>query len=69
MEHHVTEAAQGGLTNLLDKAPETATLVDVNADKSPNYDSARTVKAADIRVGDSILVRPGQQVCPAGPSQ
>jgi cation transport ATPase len=63
VEHHVTEAAQGGLKDLLERAPQTAALIDVKADGSPDYATERTVNAAEIRVGDTILVRPGQQVC------
>lgn len=55
-------AAQGNLTALYDTIPKAAVLVEVGPDGSPDLGTARRVLAADVAVGDCMLVKPGEQV-------
>ena len=62
LEHALTERAQGDLAGLLAAAPQTASLVRLCADGSPDFATAAQARAADVPVGACMLVRPGEQV-------
>jgi len=62
VEHKLTDQAQGNLRSLFDSIPESATLVELGKDGEPNMDSQRQVKASDVRIGSTMLVKPGEQV-------
>jgi hypothetical protein len=62
LEHLLTAKAQGNLAALYDAMPKEATLVATAADGSPDVTTARRVLAADVAVGDCMLVKPGEQV-------
>ena len=53
---------QGNLKSLFDNVPESATLVEVDKSGEPVMDSQRQIKAVDVRIGSTMLVRPGEQV-------
>jgi cation-transporting P-type ATPase J len=67
VEHRLTHRAQGSLQTLFDSIPESATLVELGADSEPDMDRQRQVKAADVRLGQTMLVKPGEQVGGAYP--
>lgn len=54
LEAVMTARTRASIDALLDLAPETATLLD--------GDGERTVRAADLVVGDRVLVRPGERI-------
>ena len=70
VEHLLTDRAQGNLAALYDTIPKTAVLVDPPAggngngsgSAGPDMGSARRVRAAEVAVGDCMLVKPGEQV-------
>lgn len=55
LEAFATRRTEDSIAGLLDLAPETATLLDSDGVE-------RTVRTADLQVGDVILVRPGDRV-------
>jgi len=62
VEHMLTERAQGSLQALHDAVPDHAELVTLGDDGAPNLGSVRRVLAADVAVGDTVLVKPGRQI-------
>lgn len=62
VEHLLTDRAQGNLAALYDAMPKEAVLVGMGPDGRPDLASARRVLAADVAVGDCMLVKPGEQV-------
>lgn len=62
VEHLLTDKAQGNLASLLEKAPQTATIVQATAEGQPDLGRTDTVRAENVRVGSLMLVRPGEQV-------
>ena len=62
VEHLLTDKAQGNLASLLEKAPQTATLVQATAEGQPDLGRTDTVRAEDVHIGSLMLVRPGEQV-------
>lgn len=62
VEHQLTDRAQGSLETLFDSIPESATLVELDKAGEPDMDRQRQVKAADVRIGQTMLVKPGEQV-------
>jgi cation transport ATPase len=62
VEHKLTDQAQGNLRTLFDSIPESATVVELDGDGEPVMDSQRQVAAADVRIGSTMLVKPGEQV-------
>lgn len=62
LEHALTERAQGSLTSLLESAPQTAALVPLRPDGSPDLAAVSQARAADVPPGACMLVRPGEQV-------
>lgn len=65
VEHLLTDRAQGNLASLLEKAPQTATLLQATADGQPDFARKQSVRAEDVSVGSLMLVRPGEQVMPS----
>jgi len=62
VEHLLTDKAQGNLASLLQKAPQTATILQATADGQPDFGRKKDVRAEDVHVGSLMLVRPGEQV-------
>ncbi|KAL4459085.1 hypothetical protein ABPG75_013950 [Micractinium tetrahymenae] len=62
VEHLLTDKAQGNLAALYDSMPKAAVLVSLTAGGEPDLGSARRVLAAEVAVGDLMLVKPGEQV-------
>lgn len=62
VEHKLTERATGDLKSLFDSVPDSATLIDLTSDGSPDMDSQQVMKAADVDIGAHMLVKPGEQV-------
>ena len=62
VEHLLTDRAQGNLASLLEKAPQTATVLETTADGQPDFARKQSVRASDVRVGSLMLIRPGEQV-------
>ena len=60
--HLLTDKAQGNLASLLEKAPQTATILQATAEGQPDFSQTDTVRAVDVHVGSLMLVRPGEQV-------
>lgn len=65
VEHLLTDRAQGNLASLLEKAPQTATVLQATADGQPDFARKQSVRAEDVSVGSLMLVRPGEQVMPS----
>ena len=65
VEHLLTDRAQGNLASLLEKAPQTATVLQATADGQPDFARKQSVRAEDVSVGSLMLVRPGEQVRPS----
>ncbi len=61
VEHLLTDKAQGNLASLLQKAPQTATILQTAADGLPDFARKETVRASDVHIGSLMLVRPGEQ--------
>ncbi|MDV6261930.1 heavy metal translocating P-type ATPase [Rhodococcoides yunnanense] len=55
LEAVLTRRTADSIRGLLDLAPETATIIDTDGDE-------RRVDAADLRIGDIVLVRPGEHI-------
>jgi len=65
VEHALTARARGGLGSLAAQVPAVATVVDAPpGGGEPDLATARTLAAADVAVGQLMLVRPGEQVRP-----
>ena len=62
VEHLLTDKAQGNLASLLEKAPQTATILQATAEGQPDFSRTESVRAVDVRVDSLMLVRPGEQV-------
>ncbi|KAK9826478.1 hypothetical protein WJX81_003446 [Elliptochloris bilobata] len=63
VEHALTARARGGLGDLAARVPDAATVLDApTAGAEPDLATARSVAAADVAVGQLMLVRPGEQV-------
>ena len=62
VEHLLTDRAQGNLASLLEKAPQTATVLQATSDGQPDFARKQSVRAEDVSVGSLMLVRPGEQV-------
>ncbi|CAG9466579.1 unnamed protein product [Pedinophyceae sp. YPF-701] len=62
LEDSITGRAQGDLSELLRSTPPQATRVTVGADGSPDMATAVVVDTQDIAVGDTCLVRAGENV-------
>ncbi len=62
VEHVLTHRAQGDLRSLFNRVPDTAVLVDMKADGSPNLAETRRLPVQDVPVGSMMLIRPGEQV-------
>ena len=62
VEHALTARARGGLGDLAARVPDAATVLDAPADGGePDLATSRSVAAADVAVGQLMLVRPGEQ--------
>jgi len=62
VEHLLTARAQGSLKALYASVPDHADLVSLGPDGAPALDSVRRVLAADVTIGDVMLIKPGGQV-------
>ena len=62
VEHLLIDKAQGNLASLLEKAPQTATILQATAEGQPDFSQTDTVRAEDVHIGSLMLVRPGEQV-------
>ncbi len=62
LEHKLTDQAQGNLQALFDATPESAVLVELNPEGSPDMSRLQTAKARDVAAGSNMLIRPGEQV-------
>lgn len=60
LEDYAASRAKGALTALLDQTPQTAHLAEV--DPTTGEETLVDVAASDVKVGDHILVRPGEVV-------
>ena len=65
VEHLLTDRAQGNLASLLEKAPQTAIVLQATSDGQPDFARKQSVRAEDVSVGSLMLVRPGEQVRPS----
>ena len=63
VEHMLTDKAQGSLKALFDSIPNHADVVDIGEDGQLDLSSTRHVPTSEVKVGETILVRPGCQVC------
>jgi cation transport ATPase len=63
VEHMLTDKAQGSLKALFDSIPNHADVVDIGEDGQIDLSSTRHVRTSDVKVGETILVKPGCQVC------
>jgi len=62
VEHMLTDKAQGSLKALFDSIPNHADVVDMGEDGQIDLSSTRHIPTSDVKVGETILVRPGCQV-------
>jgi cation transport ATPase len=63
LEDRLTARARGSLERLLDSVPQRATRVAVDpATGAPEASTAAECAASDVRVGEHVLVRPGEAV-------
>lgn len=61
IEHNVTQRAQGSMATL-DQGPQGAWRVPTNPDGSPASGAPQRIHSNDVRLGDLIYVRAGEQV-------
>ncbi|CAL8463150.1 g2684 [Coccomyxa elongata] len=61
IEHNVTQRAQGSMATL-DQGPQGAWRVPTNPDGSPASGEPQRIHSNDVRLGDLIYVRAGEQV-------
>ena len=62
VEHILTERAAGDLKNLFQKMPEFATTVELDSSGVPVMGTQQQQLVAQLGVGASILVKPGETV-------
>ena len=62
VEHALTARAAGSLAALFQGIPQTATVLEMGPSGAPDMGSQRQERAAGIRCGATILVKPGETV-------
>lgn len=62
IEHKLTRQAEGNFESLINRVPETASLVDLDPAGAPKISEARDVPVESVKVDRMTLVMPGQQV-------
>lgn len=62
VEHILTARAAGDLKALFEGIPETATTVEMDLHGEPEMGTQHQELAAGVRVGTTILVKPGETV-------
>ena len=65
LEESLTAKASGSLASLLERAPQTATLIDFSPGSNgaePDFSKLKEERAGEVPVGAQMLVRPGELV-------
>lgn len=62
LEHELTSKAAGSLDMLLTSCPQNAMVVQVDGQGNPIMSTVKETRAADVGIGSTVLIRPGEQV-------